>query len=118
VAPLPEKVQAIKDYPKPVTIKQLCAFIGLINYYHNCLKNLANSLAPLTLFLSKRFKGIRKVTWDKPIEAAFENIKKLVCEATMLVYPVVGSKLILQTDASDVATGAALLQVSEDKLQP
>ena len=26
VAPLPEKVQAISDYPKPVTIKQLRAF--------------------------------------------------------------------------------------------
>jgi len=36
----------------------------------------------------------------------------------MLAYPVARSKLMLQTDASDVATGAALRQVSEDKLQP
>ena len=88
------------------------------NYYHSCLKNLAEALAPLTQFLSKRFKGIRKVPWDKESEMAFENVKKLVCQATLLAYPVAGSKLILQTDASDLSTGAALLQVSEGKLQP
>lgn len=119
VAPLPEKVQAIKDYPKPVTIKQLRAFVGLINYYHNCLKNLATVISPLTQFLSKKFKGIRKVPWDKESETAFENVKSLVCQTTLLAYPQAGSKLILQTDASDLATGAALMQVSEEgKLQP
>ena len=111
-------MQAISDYPKPVTSKQLRVFVGLVNYYHSCLKNLAEALAPLTQFLSKRFKGIRKVPWDKESEMAFENVKKLVCQATLLAYPVAGSKLILQTDASDLSTGAALLQVSEGKLQP
>ena len=51
VAPLPEKVQAISDYPKSVTIKQLRAFVGLVNYYHSCLKNLVEALAPLTFYL-------------------------------------------------------------------
>ena len=117
VTPLPEKVQGISDYSKPVTIKQLRAFVGLVNNYHSCLKNLAKALAPLTQFLSKRFKGIRKVPLYKESEMAFENVKKLVCQATLLVYPVAGSKLILQTDASVLSTGAALLQVSESKLQ-
>ena len=98
VPPLPEKVQAISDYAKQVTIKQLRAFVGLVNYYHNCLKNLAEALAPSKQFLSKRFEGIRKVPWDKESEMAFENVKKLVCQATLLAYPVAGSKLILQTD--------------------
>ena len=49
---------------------------------------------------------------------AFENVKKLVRQANLLAYPVAGAKLILQTDASDLSTRAALLQVSEGKLQP
>ena len=57
VASQPEKVQAIKHYPKPATIIQLRAFVGLINYYHNCLKNLAAMMSPLIKFLSKLFKG-------------------------------------------------------------
>ena len=35
-----------------------------------------------------------------------------------LMYPQAVSKLILQTDASVLATGAALMQVSQGKLQP
>ena len=81
---------------------QLSSYVPF-NYYHSCLKNLAEALAPLTQFLSKRFKGIRKVPWDKESEMAFENVKKLVCQATLLAYPVAGSKLILQTDASDLS---------------
>ena len=75
-------------------------------------------MGALTKFLSKRFKGIRKVPWDRKSEVALKNVKDLVCQSTLLAYPLAGSKLILQIDASGLATGAALRQVSEGKLQP
>ena len=49
---------------------------------------------------------------------AFKNVKDLVCQSTLLAYLQAGLKLILPIDASDLATGAALMQVSEGKLQP
>ena len=90
----------------------------MINYHHNCLKNLATVMSVLTKFLSKRIKSIRKVPWNKESEAAFKNVKDLVCQSTLLAYPEASSKLVFQTDSSDLATGAALMQVSEGELQP
>ena len=75
-------------------------------------------MSALTKLLPKRFKDIRKVPWDRESEAAFKNVKDLVCQSTLLAYPQAGSKLILQTDTSDLANGAALMQVGEGKLQP
>ena len=105
VAPLLGKVQAISDHPKPATIKQLRAFVNLVHSYHSCLENFAEAVDSLTEFLSKRFKGIRKVPRDKESEMAFKNVKKLVCQVTLLAYPIGGSKLILKRYASDLSTG-------------
>ena len=34
ITPLPEKVQAIRDFPQPQSQRQLRQFIGLVNFYH------------------------------------------------------------------------------------
>ena len=33
ISPLPQKVQAVQDFPQPESQCQLCRFIGLVNFY-------------------------------------------------------------------------------------
>ena len=40
------KVKAIVDAPKPGDVKQLCSFLGLVNYYGRFVPNLATVAPP------------------------------------------------------------------------
>jgi hypothetical protein len=47
-APLPSRVAAIKKYPRPATVKQLLAFLGVFNFYRQFVPATAEILRPLT----------------------------------------------------------------------
>jgi hypothetical protein len=47
-APLPSRVATIKKYPRPATVKQLLAFLGVFNFYRRFLPAAAKILRPLT----------------------------------------------------------------------
>ena len=34
---LPEKVDAIRSFPRPTTVKQLQEYLGMVNFYHQLL---------------------------------------------------------------------------------
>lgn len=48
---LPNKVQVIKDYPKPKTVVELRKFLGIINFYRRFVKGAAYTQAPLHSYL-------------------------------------------------------------------
>lgn len=54
--PLPTKVEAIQQWKKPETIRELRRFPGVINFYQRFVKNAASIQAPLNEYLkdSKR----------------------------------------------------------------
>ena len=47
IHPLPDKVQAIQDYPQPNTPRKLREFLGLVNFYHRFIPHCAHKLRPL-----------------------------------------------------------------------
>ena len=51
VTPLPEKVEAIRNFPLPQSQRQLRQFIGLVNFYHRFLPRCANLMQPLHIFV-------------------------------------------------------------------
>lgn len=119
IKPLPDKVRAIMDYPKPKTVVDLRRFLGMINYYRRCVKGAAHDQAILNEFLKDGKKNDKRpVAWTPEAEAAFEKCKKSLSEATMLAHPQDAAPLILTTDASAVAIGAALEQIVQGKPQP
>jgi len=56
------------------------------------------------------------VLWNAETIAAFEACKAELANATLLVYPIEGTTLLLSTDASDTTIGDSLEQVSNDQL--
>ena len=51
--PLHDKVQAIKDAPKPQSVTELKSFLGMLTYYGKFLPNLSSVLHPLHELLKK-----------------------------------------------------------------
>jgi len=76
------KILAIKQWPMPISVKQLRAFLGLASYYRRFIKGFALLTAPLTDLLKKD-----AFQWSKQAEAVFLHLKSVLTQAPMLVLP-------------------------------
>lgn len=119
IRPLEDKVSAIREFPLPSTVQHLRRFLNMLNYYKRFINNASQLQAPLLELI----KGNKKN--DKtPIEAtqtmreAFDACKQSLVQATLLAHPRPEAQLVLMVDASDIAIGAALQQVTPQGMQP
>ena len=96
VCPNDSKVKAVKEFPRPTTVKEVKSFLGLVNYYRRHLRNLAIVARPLTALTRK---GLVKLEWTRDCEEAFQTVKQMLCTAPMLRAPDM-SKFFLSIDAS------------------
>jgi hypothetical protein len=115
VAPLPENVQVILDFPKPTDCKSLQRFLGMINFYRRFLPGAARMLRLLTAALSGNPKTL---PWMPDMETAFAAAKKALIAAVPLSHPLPGAVLALAADASDTHVGAVLQQQVGQHWQP
>ena len=117
IRPLESKTRAIREYPLPHTPQELRKFLGMINYFHRFLPNIASVLQPLHVMANIR-PASSSLDWSDSCLSAFAKAKDLLAEATTLTHPVEGTPLVLSTDASEVGVGAALEQWKGGKWQP
>ena len=96
VIPTPKKVEAIQALEVPKTRKQMCQFIGMINFYRDMCQKRSELLAPLTALNSKNVKYEQK---DKHQEC-FDTIKRVIGREALLAYPEFNATLEIHTDAS------------------
>ncbi|KAF1331227.1 reverse transcriptase, partial [Globisporangium splendens] len=106
----PEKVKAIDDWPVPKNVKQLRQRLGLANYLHKYTRNYAALVQPLTQLLKKDVEW----KWSKDHETAFEEVKRSLREAPVLVLPNHDKPFHVVCDASDYAIGCALMQHDDE----
>ena len=57
VAPLPNQLVVVKDFPQPGTVNELQAFFGAVNFYLRFIPAAAKILLPLTNVLKDDKKG-------------------------------------------------------------
>lgn len=107
--PLPTKVQAVSDFPRPPTVKALQEFLGMVNFYNRFIPRAARLLQPLYCALKKK-KASENVDWTPDRLQAFTNAKSALANAALLTHPSPSAPVALTTDASDVAVGAVLEQ--------
>ena len=60
ISPTEEKVEAIKQAPRPENLTQLRAFLGMINYHGKFIRNLSSILQPLNQLL----QGNQEFKWS------------------------------------------------------
>ena len=118
IRPLPEKVEAILNFPQPETAKQLRRFLGTINFNRLGIPKAAEIQVPLNDLLQGNIKGKAPIQWNSEALQAFEECKKSLANAALIAYPAPDAALALFTDASDFAVGAALQQHVDGEWQP
>lgn len=107
-----EKVRAVAEFPVPNTQKQLRRFLGMTGWYQRFLSQYSTVIFPLTELLGKKaFK------WNEQAQSAFEEIKKRLCSAPLLMHPNYEKPFIVQCDASFHGVGAVLAQLDDDNVE-
>ena len=110
VRPDPEAVEAVLTWRAPRTDTQLRSFLGFANYYREIIKGYADKIYPMQKLMRNKRK---KFEWNEETQAAFENIKRELCEAPVLGMPTEKGMYVLDTDASVVAISGILHQEQE-----
>lgn len=119
IQPSKDRVLAISTFEKPLTVKKLQKFLGMINYYHRCLPKLAEDLIPLHNIVTEGIKHKNnKVYWTKLTENAFNIVKQKFTERTLLNHYKKDAKISLAVDASNVAVGSVLQQFNGNNWEP
>jgi hypothetical protein len=80
----PTRTMAIRDFPTPKDAKGVARFIGMVNFFHKFIPDLARRAALLN---DLRKKGVR-FKWGKDQQAAFSDLKMCVMNSPVLVWPI------------------------------
>ena len=96
-----EKVKAVTEVPNPENVIQLKSYLGIINYYHRYLSNLATELHAL-LHKGTPWK------WEASQEEAFRKSKEMLKSSQLLVHFDSTKEVIISCDASLYGLGAVL----------
>jgi hypothetical protein len=114
VRPDEKRIEAVREYPKPRTTRELKSFLGLAGYYRKFIPNFSKIAKPLTELVKKNTPYV----WNDKTEEAFVSLKTLLTSKPLLQYPNFNKPFILTTDASNDTTGAVLSQGSIGKDPP
>ena len=116
----PKKIEKVKQWPLPKTIKQLRSFLGFCGYYRRFIKQYADLARPLETLcvesapnLDKSKKKHQDISenWTSQHDSAFNSLKLALTTAPVLSYPNETGTFILDTDASNIGIGAVLSQI-------
>jgi hypothetical protein len=103
------KINTVRDWPVPNTVKAIRAFLGLTGYYRRFIEGYAEVAAPMVALTKKHVR----FNWTTECQEAFETLKKRLITAPILKYPDPECPFILDTDASKCSVGAVLSQVQD-----
>ncbi|KAG8472962.1 hypothetical protein CXB51_034879 [Gossypium anomalum] len=102
----PSKISAIIDWKPPKNVTEVRSFLGLAGYYRRFVNGFSIITAPMTRLLQKDVK----FEWTEECQQSFEELKKLLTEAPVLVQPESGKEFVVYSDASRNGLGCVLMQ--------
>lgn len=110
IHPSEKKVRLITDAKKPKNVKELQAFLGLLNFYERFIKDKATLLEPLHRLLDQNAEW----KWNMAEEEAFAKAKKMLASEQTLTHFDNNRKITLTCDASEYGVGAVLAHIMDD----
>jgi transposase InsO family protein len=116
IRPMPDKLKAVEEWPCPSNVHDVRSFLGLCGYYRRYVKNFANIATPLHELTAGNVTKRQSVLWLPLHKAAFLKLKEVLVSAPVLLTPDQTKPFVIETDASDFAVGAVLLQKADDTL--
>lgn len=88
-------------------MKDVRRLLGLAGFYQRFIQNYSRITVPITDLLKKSKK---KFVWTEEAEEAFSELKSVLTSAPVLANPDFSRPFTIESDASDTAVGAALVQ--------
>ena len=102
----PEKVEAVMSWDRPKSVLEIRSFLGLAGYYRRFIEDFSPLEAPMTRLTRKEVK----FAWDDRCEEAFQELKKRLTSAPILIVSDKGQRYIVYFDASRAGLGCVLMQ--------
>ncbi|UYV79891.1 hypothetical protein LAZ67_18000994, partial [Cordylochernes scorpioides] len=107
----PEKNRAVRDFPRPKSLKEVRSFLGLSSYYRRFIPNYAHIAQPFNALLKKD----SVFSWNIEERHAFEVLKSALISEPVLGHFDHSSPTEIHTDASNYGIGAVLAQIQKGK---
>jgi hypothetical protein len=104
------KVEAITCIQRPMDVSRVCAFMGLVKYYHKYVKGFNVMVKPLNMLL----KLDQEWQWGNEQEQAFVELKAKLVAASILRRPIKGRPFQLHIDWSMLGLGVVLTQCDDE----
>lgn len=101
----PSKIEAVKNWSRPENVTHVRSFLGLTGYYRRYVKGYGLICRPLHDVLKKG-----AFLWEDQQEKAFLELKRCMTTTLVLALPDFSEPFILETDASGMGIGAAMMQ--------
>jgi len=119
----PAKIEAVKNWPVPQNVQQLRSFLGFVNYHRRFIHRHAETIGALTDLLvdgpgQNKSKTRPLAAWGPAQQAAFDGMKLALITPPVLFPGSPDYPYVMETDASDIATGGVLYQIIDGKKRP
>ncbi|KAL0202690.1 hypothetical protein M9458_000708, partial [Cirrhinus mrigala] len=101
------KVKAVRNWPRPTTLKELQRFLGFANFYHRFIRGFSTVAAPLSSMIKR---GNFRLTWSPPAIQAFFDLRQRFTMAPILHHPDPDIPFLMEVDASSTGVGVVLSQ--------
>jgi hypothetical protein len=106
----PEKVEAIRNWKYPTTLKGVQSFLGFCNFYRRFIRDYGKIAAPLLQLTRKDYV----FQFDQDCVRAFDTLRTALTNAPLLTHFDVDRHCLLETDASDTVIAAVFSQLGID----
>ena len=106
VRPDPDKVEKVKEWPRPTTVQEVRAFLVLANYFREFMQGYSQMVSPLTDLPQTK----KAWNWTDKCTEAFERVKYCLTHAPVLRMPDFSKPFKVVADTSKFASGGVLLQ--------
>ncbi|UYV83453.1 K02A2.6-like, partial [Cordylochernes scorpioides] len=109
IYPEPDKVEAVRNFPRPKNVSEVRSFLGLCSYYRRFIKSFADLTGPLNELLKKG----KQFSWNDSQEDSFDNLKSPLTSVPVLGHFDEAAPIYLHTDASGFGIGSVLVQLRD-----
>nr|CAH66282.1 OSIGBa0116O04.4 [Oryza sativa] len=106
VAVDPGNVESVLSWKQPKTVSEIRSFLGLAGYYRRFIENFSKIARPMTRLLQKEVK----YKWTEDCERSFQELKKRLVTAPVLILPDSRKGFQVYCDASRLGLGCVLMQ--------
>jgi hypothetical protein len=102
----PSKVQDVMSWNAPTSVGDIQSFLRLVGYYQWFIEGFSKISKPMTDLL----ENDKKFEWTLACEASFQELKKRLTTAPILVMPDIEKSFSIYCDASNQGLGCVLMQ--------